>query len=212
VRLCRALTAQAAGFAVHARRLLQLLVLSWLSASCAASSPALTQAGSRDAVVVLGHRPARDAHGLEAETEARVSRGIALYREGKAPRLVFTGGHTSPGASEAEIMGAYAESQGVPAQALRLETHSHDTIENARFTVDLLSSELARAPRVLLVTSDYHVKRASALFRCAGADVTSVGVPLDALSFWQRFTRRSREAFVHVAYWFMDECARVRGE
>ena len=179
-------------------------------AGCAGSGTSLAQASARDAIVVLGHRPARDEHGLEPETRARATRGIALFREGKASLLVFTGGHTSPGASEAEVMGGFAAQQGVPQQALRLETRSTSTIENARFTVKMLSSELARAPRVLLVTSDYHTARASKLFRCAGADVVSVGVPLEGLGAWQRFTRRSREAFVRMAYWFMDECARVR--
>ena len=103
-----------------------------LAVSCAAGSPTLSQAGARDAVVVLGHRPARDERGLEPETEARVTRGIALFQAGKAPRLVFTGGHTSPGASEAEVMAAFAREQGVPATALRLEDASQSTIENAR--------------------------------------------------------------------------------
>jgi uncharacterized SAM-binding protein YcdF (DUF218 family) len=107
-------------------------------------------------------------------------------------------------------MAAFAAQQGVPRRAMRLETRSTSTIENARFTVQMLAQELARVPRVLLVTSDYHVARASKLFRCAGADVVSVGVPLDGLSRWQRFKRRSRERFVRMAYWFMDECARVR--
>jgi uncharacterized SAM-binding protein YcdF (DUF218 family) len=183
-----------------------------LEAGCAASGRSLAQAGARDAIVVLGHRPARDEHGLEPETRARATRGIALYREHRASRLVFTGGPTSPGESEAEVMGAFAARQGVPADALRLETRSMSTIENARYTVELLSAELDRAPRVLLVTSDYHTRRAGELFRCAGADVVSVGVPLEGLGAWQRFSRRSREVFVRMAYWFMDECARVRGE
>jgi uncharacterized SAM-binding protein YcdF (DUF218 family) len=188
------------------------VVLSLLSAGCASSAPSLSQAAARDAIVVLGHRPALDERGLEPETLARVTKGVALFRDQAAPLLVLTGGKTGAYESEAAVMGAFAERQGVPRSALRLEGASQSTIENARFTVAMLSAELGRTPRLLLVTSDYHVKRAEALFRCTGADVRSQGVALDALSRWQRFKRRSREVVARTAQWFFDECARVRGE
>jgi uncharacterized SAM-binding protein YcdF (DUF218 family) len=165
----------------------------------------------RDAIVVLGHRPARDEQGVEPELRMRTDRGIALYRAGRAPRLVLTGGHTGAAESEAEVMAGLARQAGVPESALRLEMASRDTIENAHYTVTALQSELGRPPRVVIVTSDYHVKRAAELFRCAGADVQSEGVPLSELSAWSRFTRRLRERVVHVVYWFFDECERAHG-
>jgi uncharacterized SAM-binding protein YcdF (DUF218 family) len=165
----------------------------------------------RDAIVVLGHRPARDEQGVEPELRARTERGIALYREGRAPLLVMTGGRTGGSESEADVMAGLAREAGVPEGALRLEMKSRDTIENAHFTVTALTGELGRAPRVLVVTSDYHVKRAAELFACAGADVQSEGVPLSELSGWRRFSSRLRERAARVVYWFFDECARARG-
>jgi len=164
----------------------------------------------RDAIVVLGHSPALDEHGVESETRARVERGIALFRERRASLLVFAGGPANPGEGEAQGMAELARERGVPESSLRLESLSRDTIENARFTVALLRKELAQAPRVLLVTSDYHIKRATLLFRCAGADVEPAPVTLDALSGFQRFVRSLREATVRVVYSFFDECARAR--
>jgi uncharacterized SAM-binding protein YcdF (DUF218 family) len=193
---------------VRVRGALSVLALC-LAGGCATGRAQGSDA-ARDAIVVLGHRPARDEHGVEPELRLRTERGIALHRAGRAPLLVFTGGPDGSGESEAHVMAELARGAGVPDSALRLESASQDTIENARFTVAMLARELGRAPRVVVVTSDYHVKRAARLFRCAGADVQGEGVPLDALRGMDRFSRRFRERVVRVSYWFFDECASVK--
>jgi uncharacterized SAM-binding protein YcdF (DUF218 family) len=163
-----------------------------------------------DAIVVLGHRPPVDAHGLEYETRVRVERGIALYRAGRAPRLLFTGGPSTPKTVEADVMAEYAEAHGVPAGAILRERASRDTIENARFSVALLREHLAldRAPRVLLVTSDYHLARAVRLLQCAGADVFGEAVALK-LSVDERRKRERNERWVSLFYLFIAECNRA---
>ena len=169
--------------------------------------------GPLDAIVVLGHRPPLEGHTLEYETRARVERGIALHRAGRAPRLVFSGGESTPGTIEADVMATFAEQRGVPEGAILRERASRDTIENARYTVALLRRELglAREPRVVLVTSDYHIARATRLLRCAGADVIAESVPL-SLSESERSRRTRSERWVRVYYWFIDECQRAGGD
>jgi uncharacterized SAM-binding protein YcdF (DUF218 family) len=78
-------------------------------------------------------------------------------------------------------------SQGVPATAIRLEQRSHSTRENALHTAELLRS----APgRKVLLTSDFHLYRASRAFRAAGMPVDyTVGVP-DAGKRSQQWTLR----------------------
>jgi uncharacterized SAM-binding protein YcdF (DUF218 family) len=166
-----------------------------------------------DAIVVLGHRPPLQGTELQSETRARTERGIALFREGRAPRLLFSGGESTPNVVEADVMAAYAARQGVPEAALLREGASRDTIENARLSVALLRRMLGatRRPSVLLVTSDYHVERAARLFRCAGAEVELVSVPL-ALSRKERKKRVRSERWVRFYYGFIDECGRARGE
>lgn len=202
------------------------IVLSIVSVGCAgagvgqaardASHPHVSESGVIDAIVVLGHRPPLAEGQLEYETRVRVERGIALFREGRATRLLFSGGPSTPQAIEADVMASYAASHGVPEQALRRERASRDTIENARLSVELLNRELAliaattRRPRILLVTSDYHLERASRLFRCAGADVEGVSVPL-AISSRERRKKRWSERFVKLYYLFIDECGRAAG-
>jgi uncharacterized SAM-binding protein YcdF (DUF218 family) len=165
---------------------------------------------ARDAIVVLGHRPPLSAGVLAYETRARVDRGVGLFVEGRAPRLLFSGGPSTPEAVEADVMASYAAQRGVPEAALRRERASRDTIENARLSVAMLRRELGRErrPRIVLVTSDYHVERASRLFRCAGAEVDSVSVPL-VLSPRERRKKRRNERYIQIYYWFIDECARA---
>ena len=182
--------------------------------ACGENQPTARPAAafSPDAIVVLGHRPPLDAHGLdlEYETKARVERGISLFRQNAAPRLVFAGGESTPGVVESDVMAAYAEEQGVPTDAIFRERASRDTIENARFAIALLRRELeiARAPRIVLVTSDYHIERAAHLMRCAGAEVATepVALSLDARA---RRKRERTERWVRFYYWFIDECERA---
>jgi len=175
------------------------------------SAPGVATPGP-DAIVVLGHRPPLAAGQLEYETRARVERGVALFRAGRAPRLLFSGGPSTPEAVEADVMAHHAAAEGVPESALLRERASRDTIENARLSVALLRGELGlpRRPRIVLVTSDYHVARASKLFRCAGADVEAAPVAL-ALSDRARRKKQRGERWIGLYYWFFDECARARG-
>ncbi|MDB4971749.1 MAG: hypothetical protein JWN48_90 [Myxococcaceae bacterium] len=168
--------------------------------------------GPLDAIVVLGHRPPLGPEGLEYETRARVEQGVALHREGRAPWLLFSGGPSTPEAIEADVMASYATEHGAATAAVLRERASRDTIENARLSVALLREKLGltRAPRLLLVTSDYHIERASHLFRCAGAEVVPSAVPL-RLSKSERARRLRSERWVRFYYHFIDECGRARG-
>ncbi len=162
--------------------------------------------------MVLGHRPPLRGAELEPETRTRVERGIALHLAGRAKWLLFSGGPTTPGVVEADVMARYAEQHGVPSAAILRERASHDTIENARLSIALLRKklELARAPRVVLVTSDYHSQRAMRLFRCAGAEVQAAPAEL-ALSPRERRKRLRRERWVAAYYALIDECTSAKG-
>ncbi|HEX5660120.1 MAG TPA: YdcF family protein [Polyangiales bacterium] len=182
-------------------------VLSLLSA-CAAV-PAPTARLEADAILVLGHRPPLRDRAIESELRARVDHGVALYRAGRAPWLVMSGGESPGGAVEADVMAAHAEQAGVPGAAILRERASRDTIENARLSIALLRARLQRAPRVLLVTSDYHIDRAARLVACAGAEVEAS--PADPGLDADESARRARnERWIRVYYGFIAECRRAR--
>jgi uncharacterized SAM-binding protein YcdF (DUF218 family) len=115
--------------------------------------------------VVLGARVYEDGTPSPA-LEDRVATGVRLLREGRADRLVFTGGSIRGRPSEASVMAQLARALGAPEAALLLEDQSRSTFENAARTAQLIGSG-----EVLLVTCDFHLARASAYFRGRGFTV-----------------------------------------
>ena len=74
----------------------------------------------------------------------------------------------------AERMGEFMVSQGVPASAIRVETESHSTRENALKSKAILD-QLPGSK--VLMTSDYHMFRATRVFRKAGIDIAPRPIP-----------------------------------
>jgi uncharacterized SAM-binding protein YcdF (DUF218 family) len=67
---------------------------------------------------------------------------------------------------EASVMKRIAVKLGVPSKNILLENSSKDTIENAKFTKNILDSLFEDDYNELyLVTSDFHMKRALCIFR-----------------------------------------------
>ena len=135
-----------------------------------------------DAIVVLGGglRPAlAPRRGVEVnEAGDRLLTGLALLRQGSAPRVIFTGGKVKlssadPADAEARSAGLLATQLGVkPSQMVLLE-QPRNTAEEARAVGQLARSQRWRS--VLLVTSATHLPRALATFeRNAGIKVVPV--------------------------------------
>ncbi len=128
---------------------------------------------SADAIVVLGGATRGDTHmSSRADLNDRADRlthAALLYRAGKAPRVLFSGGSGTGGRPEADQMEEYLLLMGVPAQAILLERASTDTRENAVYSAQLLRKHGLHS--VLLVTSAFHMPRARALFEREGLEV-----------------------------------------
>ncbi|MGQ0505601.1 MAG: YdcF family protein [Myxococcaceae bacterium] len=116
-------------------------------------------------IVVLGARVLEGGVPSSA-LYARVAHGVALYRQGLAPLLLFSGGVGSYPPSEAQAMLKMALAAGVPREACLLEEESHSTEENADFSAKLLQARGIH--EVLLVSDPYHLLRATRYFRRAG--------------------------------------------
>lgn len=129
-----------------------------------------------DATIVFGmtlwHRP--------------IEKAVSMYREGRAGRLVLTGGHNPAiGAVEAIEMWRKARELGVPDSDLLLEPKATNTRENIVNTHALLRSDgqSPQALRINLVTINYHVKRVLLTFD----DVCGAGHRLGVASYPSRY-------------------------
>lgn len=97
------------------------------------------------------------------DNDARISKGVQLYKEGWAPVLVFSGAAASGEVSNARAMARIAIQDGVPEEAILMEERSKTTAENATFTSDLLKQH--GYDSFILVTSPYHQRRTYELFK-----------------------------------------------
>jgi uncharacterized SAM-binding protein YcdF (DUF218 family) len=129
-----------------------------------------------EAIVVLGGG-VRDLSwvGLESQPSEtsleRLMAGLKLYKELHIP-LVIIGGNGNPfeqGVKEAEAMGRIAKGIGVTDKDIIIENSPRNTLESA-----ILARKLIKGTSIILVTSAFHMKRSSAMFRKQGFDVVTV--------------------------------------
>ena len=112
---------------------------------------------------------------LSGSIPDRILEAVALYREGLAPRIIVSRGRNPPGFDQLEAMGVHvpqvwdlnrsiAEQLGVPGDAIEEIGGSEDsTVDEAQL---VLRYALAHREGVLLiVTSKYHSRRASIIYR-----------------------------------------------
>ncbi len=134
---------------------------------------------SADAIVALGGGMApassRNPHPDLGSAADRYWHAARLWRAGKAPEIVVSGGSLpwrDARGSEAEAAVRFLVDLGVPSNRILLESASLDTRENAQMTEAVLRTRGAR--RVLLVTSALHMRRALARFAIPGIEVIPV--------------------------------------
>lgn len=145
---------------------------------------------SSDAIVVLSAgrslAPGRDRVS-EWNDANRFSAGTDLALQGKAPLLVFTGARISPEPgvpTEGDVLAAQARERGVPADRIAVTALVLNTADEAREVAVLLRARQLQNPRIVLVTSAFHMRRAQQVFRQAGLTVEPFPV-----SFWSTDSR-----------------------
>ena len=118
------------------------------------------------------------------DTTARTNQAIALYKNGWADKLIFSGAAADKsGPSNAEAMQRIALQQNVPTDDIILDETSETTKQNAANTHDLFSRNNIRS--VILVTSAYHQRRAGLEFgQRAGTEIRLVNHPVTTDSQW----------------------------
>lgn len=137
-----------------------------------------------DAIVILGGAtksafPPRPGVDL-SEAGDRVLYGAQLYREGKAPIVISSGGRIGwrgGGPSESADMAQILKTVGVPSSAILQDPTSLNTHENAVNVKKIMQERGIR--RILLVTSAMHMPRSLRIFQRQGID--AIPAPTDFL-------------------------------
>jgi uncharacterized SAM-binding protein YcdF (DUF218 family) len=181
------------------RRIVWLLVIvAFLVATFAAHSVWLAAAGHflvradapapADAILVL----AGDSYGN------RILKGAELVHQGFAPRVFVSGPAGLYGAHDSDLAIPFAVKRGYPeSDFVPLPHEGRSTRDEAQWLLPELRRRGVR--RLLLVTSDYHTRRAGRAFRAAGGDLSILVVAapdrfFTAGGWWK--TREGRKCVV----------------
>ena len=149
-----------------------------------------SSAETADAIVVLSGmvRTINGKNGLSyewAEASDRIFAGIELIKENKAPIMVLTGGKLpwSVGKPEGEYLRDVAVKYGVPNKNILLTENVENTDQEAKAVAKLLNKA---SPKIILVTSAFHMPRAQKVFEAAGIKIEPFAV--DFLSGAGKYT------------------------
>lgn len=120
------------------------------------------------------------------DTAARTEEAIRLYRQGWAPKLVFSGAaEDTSGPSNAAVMRSSAIKAGVPADDILIDEYGQTTRQNAEETANLLDRDSVSS--IILVTSAYHQRRTSLEFGELFRGATIRNHPVSEDGQWSRW-------------------------
>jgi len=144
-----------------------------------------------DAIVVLSgarHPSPGKNQVLEWLDPDRFLAGIELFKDGKAPIIVFTNGK-SPYQSNIKGEGYFYKKEaiklGIPKEAIKNTTEVHNTIEESIAVKNILSNKYTKDKNnIILVTSAFHMIRAKRLFEKKGIKVQAYPVDFQSQGSW----------------------------
>lgn len=138
-----------------------------------------------DYIIVLGARVVETR--ITPLLAARIDKGIELLENSPDAMLIMSGGQ-GPGeeTAEGEDMAEYARQRGVNPEKIIVEGQSCSTEENLLFSRALMEKA---NPKVIVVTTAYHVFRALLLARRQGMKCVGVGAKTKWYFTWNALIR-----------------------
>jgi uncharacterized SAM-binding protein YcdF (DUF218 family) len=150
------------------RRVLLALVVGGLLQLAAICIDGCTDRGppaGADVAVVLGNHVSA-AGEASPRLQRRLDAALALYQDGRVPRIIVSGGQDRGSAPEAEVMKRYLVERGVPADAVIEDRGGINTYATARFVADHMQAGGLRS--VVAVSQYYHLTRCKLALRRFG--------------------------------------------
>ncbi len=155
-----------------------------------------------DYVVVLGAKVNRD--GPSVSLWDRICAAYTYLDEHPDVTAVLSGGQgTDEPITEAECMYRELVNLGIDPQRLWMEEDATSTWENLNFSLDLIEEKTGARPRKLgVVSSEYHLYRASRFAKACGVEF--VGIPAKTSRLSQKINHFMREVagvWHYIFYW-----------
>lgn len=129
-------------------------------------------ASGGDILIVLAGSTVDDQY-LGESSYWRCIYTVLAWKQGQFSRILISG-KANAGTPAAVLMRNFLVAHGISSSAITLETESMSTRENAQRSAPLLAGMPGRK---VLLTSDYHMPRALAVFRHEGVSVEPLPAP-----------------------------------
>lgn len=126
-----------------------------------------------DCIIVLGCQVKSDGS-LSHMLRDRLIRGVELYNQKSAPKLLMSGDHGQKNYDEVNAMKQYAIENGVPSEDVFMDHAGFSTYETIYRARDVF-----KAKRVIIVTQEYHLYRALYIAKQLGIEAYGVSADLN---------------------------------
>lgn len=138
-----------------------------------------------DCILVLGCLVKSDGTPSDMLSD-RLTRGIELYNEGVAPKILMSGDHSRKDYDEVGAMKRYAVNAGIDAANIFMDHAGLSTYDSM-----YRAKEIFGAKRIVIVTQEYHLYRA--LYIAEELGIEAYGVASDHYTYSGQTARDFRE-------------------
>jgi|GEM_PF-124097 len=144
---------------------------------------------NEDVVIILG-AGLRSNEEPSSHLESRLDTALAYLSQNPDALVIVCGGlGVGRTITEAESMARYLQARGIPPERIILEGKSTTTYENLVFAKEILDEHFPDGFRAVLITNDFHIRRAATLARHIGIDVNPLGAPTPWYSLAANYLR-----------------------
>ena len=138
-----------------------------------------------DCIVVLGCQVKDNGKPSDMLAD-RLRRGIELYNEGVAPKIIMSGDHGQKEYDEVNTMKQVAVDAGIPSSDVFMDHAGFSTYETL-----YRAKEIFEADKIVVVTQEYHLYRT--LYIAEKLGIEAYGVNADYHTYWGQSNREARE-------------------
>ena len=138
-----------------------------------------------DCIIVLGCQVKDNGNPSDMLAD-RLTRGIELYKQGAAPKIIMSGDHGQKEYDEVNTMKQVAIDADVPSNDIFMDHAGFSTYESV-----YRAKEIFEADKLIIVSQEYHLYRALDIAKQLG--IEAYGVNSDYHTYWGQSNREARE-------------------
>jgi uncharacterized SAM-binding protein YcdF (DUF218 family) len=157
----------------------------------------LDEARPADVIIIMG---AAEYRGRPSPVlRARIDHALDLYRRKLAPRILTTGGSGGdPVYTEGEVARNYLVRQGVPSEAILVESEGASTWQSTAIAAEMMRRMNLHS--AIVVSDGYHIYRTKKMLEFRGLDVYGSPRPEGPRGTWQEKRLFFRQAVGYLLW------------